>query len=176
MRTGSGGIMRLFEHVVVLCLAVMVVLVFGNVVLRYVFNSGISFSEEIARLLFVWLTFIGAVVAMRDQAHLGLDALVTRLPRAGRLACLVIGHLLMLFCCALLVVGSWKQTVINLDNAMPVSGWPVGLMYAAGLVCGVSIGVLLLVDLGRALCGRLGDDDLVQVHEQSGHAPMEVAK
>ncbi len=49
----------------------MVVLVFGNVVLRYAFNSGITVSEELSRWLFVWLTFVGAVVALRDHAHLG---------------------------------------------------------------------------------------------------------
>ena len=47
----------------VACLAGMVVLVFGNVVLRYGFNSGIVVSEEVSRWLLVWLTFLGAIVA-----------------------------------------------------------------------------------------------------------------
>ena len=63
-----------------LCLAVMVVLVFGNVVLRYGFNLGITVSEELSRLLFVWLTFLGAIVALREHGHLGVDMLVSRLP------------------------------------------------------------------------------------------------
>ena len=67
-------------------LAVMVVLVFGNVVLRYRFNSGITVSEELSRWLFVWVTFLGAIVALREHAHLGTDALVSRLPRAGKVA------------------------------------------------------------------------------------------
>jgi hypothetical protein len=46
--------------VIAACLAAMVVLVFGNVVLRYGFNSGIAVSEELSRWLFVWLTFMGA--------------------------------------------------------------------------------------------------------------------
>lgn len=60
-------------------LALMVVLVFTNVVLRYAFNSGIAMSEELSRWLFVWLTFLGAVVAMHERAHLGTDSLVPRL-------------------------------------------------------------------------------------------------
>ena len=60
-------------ELVVACLAVMVVLVFGNVVLRYAFNSGISVSDELSRWLFVWITFMGAVVAMREGTHLGTD-------------------------------------------------------------------------------------------------------
>ena len=61
-------------------LAVMVVLEFGNVVLRYVFDTGIAVSEELSRWIFVWVTFLGAIVAMREHAHLGTDALVARLP------------------------------------------------------------------------------------------------
>ena len=61
---------------IALCLAAMCVLVFSNVVLRYVFNSGIATSEELSRWLLVWLTFLGAIVAMRQHAHLGVDTLI----------------------------------------------------------------------------------------------------
>jgi TRAP-type C4-dicarboxylate transport system permease small subunit len=56
---------RLLEGAIAVMLAVMVVLVFGNVVLRYGFGSGITVSEELSRWLFVWLTFLGALVALR---------------------------------------------------------------------------------------------------------------
>ena len=64
---------RLFESIVVVCMATMLTLIFFNVVLRYGFNSGIALSDEGARYLFVWLTFIGAVIALRDNTHLGID-------------------------------------------------------------------------------------------------------
>ncbi len=67
----------------------MVVLVFGNVVLRYVFNSGIPISEELSRWLLVWLTFLGAIVALRQHAHLGVDTLVRALPPLGKQICFV---------------------------------------------------------------------------------------
>ncbi len=72
---------RLLNGVIALFLAIMVVLVFGNVVLRYGFNSGITVSEEVSRWLFVWLTFLGAIVALHEHGHLGTDMLVSRLPR-----------------------------------------------------------------------------------------------
>ena len=61
---------RAIDLLIAAALAVMVVLVFGNVVLRYALNSGIAVSEELSRWLFVWLCFLGAVVALRDGAHL----------------------------------------------------------------------------------------------------------
>ena len=68
----------LLKVLIALFLAIMVVLVFGNVFLRYAFNSGITVSEEVSRWLFVWLTFLGAIVAMREHGHLGVDSLVKR--------------------------------------------------------------------------------------------------
>ncbi|MBU0892182.1 MAG: TRAP transporter small permease subunit, partial [Gammaproteobacteria bacterium] len=61
------GYTRVLDALGGLFLAAMVVLVFGNVVLRYVFNTGITISEELSRWLFVWLTFMGAVVALREH-------------------------------------------------------------------------------------------------------------
>ncbi|MBK6600992.1 MAG: TRAP transporter small permease [Betaproteobacteria bacterium] len=83
---------RALELLLAALLLAMVVMVFGNVVLRYVFNSGITMSEEMSRVFFVWLTFIGAVVAMRDNAHLGMTNVVDRLPRTGKVACAAINQ------------------------------------------------------------------------------------
>ena len=70
---------KLLEFLVVACLVAMVIMVFGNVVLRYGFNSGISISDEMSRYCFIWLTYLGAMVAMREKGHLGVDTLVRRL-------------------------------------------------------------------------------------------------
>src|ERR1700751_3399548 len=93
---------RVLESVIALCLAIMVVLVFGNVVLRYGFNSSITVSEEVSRWLFVWITFMGAVVALREHTHLGTDVLVSRLPPLGKKICFAIAHLTMLYVCYLI--------------------------------------------------------------------------
>src|SRR4249920_1672608 len=96
---------KLLETCIAACMVGMVVLVFSNVVLRYAFNSGIAVSEEISRWLFVWLTFLGAIVALKEHGHLGSDMLVSRLPVMGKKICLVLGQLLMLFLTWLLLRG-----------------------------------------------------------------------
>src|SRR5213595_2892620 len=98
---------RLLRVAIALCLATMVVLVFTNVVLRYAFNSGIATSEELSRWLLVWLTFLGAIVALRQHAHLGVDTLVRALPPRGRLVCFMLSYLLMFYVDGLLTLGSW---------------------------------------------------------------------
>lgn len=157
---------RLLKAAAALCLAVMVVLVFGNVVLRYAFNSGIATSEELSRWLLVWLTFLGGIVALREHAHLGVDTLVRALPPLGRLVCFVASYALMLYADALLTLGSWKQTVITFGDTAPASGISVGLFfYSSGLVFGVSAAVILLYDLFRVLTGAATADDLITVRE-----------
>src|SRR3954471_13418497 len=116
------GYFWLLKVLIALFLAIMVVLVFGNVVLRYAFNSGITVSEEVSRWLFVWVTFLGAIVALKEHAHLGTDMLVARLPLFGKKACLVVGQLLMLSIAWLLLDGSVEQARINWDVAAPVTG------------------------------------------------------
>ncbi|WP_051235908.1 TRAP transporter small permease [Ottowia thiooxydans] len=165
------GALAVLRWLIVLCVGAMVVLVFGNVVLRYGFNSGISISEEAARYFFVWLTFLGAVVAMYDHAHLGVDTLVSRLPVMGKKFCAVLSDVFMLGCCVLLLIGSWKQTLFNMDNAAPVSGVPVGVMHAAAVVSSVGLIIVITSHLMRVLSGRAGVDELVQVVESEERMP-----
>ena len=93
---------QLIRVVMVISLALMVVLVLGNVFLRYAFNSGITVSEELSRWLFVWVTFLGTIVAMKEGAHLGTDTLISRLPLSGQKVCFLLAHIAMLFACWLL--------------------------------------------------------------------------
>ena len=156
-----------------LCLAIMVVLVFGNVVLRYTANSGITVSEELSRWLFVWLTFMGAVVALREHGHLGTDVLVSRLPAAGKKVCLVLAQVAMLNVSWLLLKGSWAQMVINADTEAPVTGASVGIFYASGVLMGGSAIAILLRDLLRTLFVPLSDNELVMVQESEELAALQ---
>ena len=157
------------KGVIALCLAVMVVLVFGNVVLRYGFNSGITVSEELSRWLLVWLTFLGAIVAVREHSHLGVDSLVRMLSPMGKRICFIINYCLMLFADWLLLTGSWRQTLINWDDRAPATGLSIAIFYLVGVVFGVSAGVLLLYDLYRVVSGQASEADMVAVRESEEH-------
>ena len=148
------GYCRILEVIIAFCLMAMVVLVFGNVVLRYAFNSGITVSEELSRWFFVWLTFLGGVVALRDHAHLGTEVLVGRLPPGGKRAFLLIGYLIMLVICWMLFRGALEQTKINWSVSAPSSGASMGIFYGSGVVFAVSAAAVLLNDVVDLLRGR----------------------
>jgi TRAP-type C4-dicarboxylate transport system permease small subunit len=156
---------RLFSVLMVACLALMVVMVFGNVVLRYGFNSGLTISEELSRWLFVWMTFLGALVALRSHAHLGTDALVSRLPVAGKKICLGITHLLMLSLCWLMFRGGWQQTQINRGTTSAVMEVSMAWFYASGVVFAALAMVLIAFEFFKLVAGRLKEEELIGVVE-----------
>ena len=173
MKTIVEAYFWLLRAVIAVLLAAMVVLVFGNVVLRYGFNSGIAISEELSRWLFVWMVFLGAIIGMKEHAHLGVDSLVKVLPSFGRKVCYGLSHGLMLYASVLLTEGSWKQTVLNWDTVAPASGLSVGLFYAAGIVFGASSCAIIVHELYRLATGQIADADLIAISESEelAHSP-----
>jgi TRAP-type C4-dicarboxylate transport system permease small subunit len=157
----TRGVAHTLEIVIVICLALMSVLVFGNVVLRYAFDSGIAWSEELARLVFVWLIFLGAILASREHMHIGFDSLVRRLPDRWKKLCLTISGVLMLACCVFFVIGGWQQVQINRGNDYPVLGISYAWLYATAIVFGVGMALSILYNLYDALMRGHVDEELV---------------
>jgi TRAP-type C4-dicarboxylate transport system permease small subunit len=149
-------LLRLLENLLILAFVTMIVMVFGNVVLRYVFNSGITMSDEASRMIFVWLTFGGAFLVALEGGHLGMTAIVQMLGLRGRWFARLLAESM-----TLLVWGCWLQSSINLDNLSPVMGVPTAIFYIAGLACGLGIGAINAVTLFRLLTGRLPPDQLI---------------
>lgn len=162
---------RALSFVMVLFLAAMVVMVFGNVVLRYAFNSGITVSEELSRWLFVWMTFLGALVALRSHGHLGTDSLISRLPVAGRKICLGITHLIMLYMCWLMFVGGWQQTMINRTTTSAVMEVSMAWFYASGVVFAALAALVIAHEFWKLVSGQLADDQLIGVVESEEDVP-----
>ncbi len=156
---------RLAEAMLVIMLSVMVIMVFGNVVLRYGFNSGLISSEELSRFLFIWITFLGAIVVMRENAHLGLDTLVRILPSAGKRFCFALSNALMLGCCVLMFYGTLKQHQINATTLSGVMGIPMSWVYGVGYITSVAMGLMILGKLVRLARGGYTDEELIEVKE-----------
>lgn len=165
MKSFEKYLMHAMNTVIVVSLALMVVMVFSNVVLRYVFNSGITVSEELSRFCFLWLIFVGSVVAMRERGHLGVDSLIARLPRSGKVLFVLVSNALMLWVCYLFFVGSWRQTVVGWGTLKPATGIPMAFHYATGLVMSLGIAVILVGNTWRVLSGKATDAELIQIVE-----------
>ncbi|HEY0819042.1 MAG TPA: TRAP transporter small permease subunit [Rhizobacter sp.] len=151
---------RLTEHAMALALAVMALAVFVNVVLRYGFGIGIAASEELSRLLFVWMVFIGATAAYPRGEHMAFTSLLRPLRNTpwllGVMTRLI--HALVLGACVLVGWGAWQQVAVNWNTSSVVMGYPSALLPLPALLCAASIGVMALVNLVRGKPIDFGHD------------------
>lgn len=160
MNRVGAVVFRGLEGLMVLLLAGMVVMVFGNVVLRYVFDTGIDVSEELSRFFFVWLTFIGAVVVGRENAHLGVETLVAKLGTNGRKACMILSDGFVILCCAIFFWGTWLQAEINATNYAPITEISMLWVYGIGYFTSLGLGLMAVLRILRVLTGRISEREL----------------
>jgi TRAP-type C4-dicarboxylate transport system permease small subunit len=166
LKSVADGLTRALEIVMVLCLFVMLVMVFGNVVLRLFLNTGIDLSEEMPRFAFVWMTFLGAIVGMRRRAHLGVDMLVKALPLLGRKVCWGLSQAIMLVCCLYIVYGTWLQHDIIKGNASPVAQISMLWVFGVSYLTGSAIAIICASNLLRLFTGKVAEGELIDVHEE----------
>ncbi len=134
-----------------LCLAVMATAVFVNVVLRYGFGSGLAASEELSRLLFVWMVFIGATAAYPAGEHMAFTSLLLPLkhkPRALAAMSRLI-HALVTVAAGMVAWGAWQQVLVGRGGISPVVGYPTELLPLPAFLCAATIAVLAFVNLVR---------------------------
>jgi TRAP-type transport system small permease protein len=162
----NEGFFKLLQVIMVACITVMLVMVFGNVVLRIVFNTGWDLAEEIPRFAFVWMTFLGAIVGMRRHAHLGVDMVVQMLPIFGRKVCWAISQAVMLVCCGYIVYGTYLQHDIISGNASPVAQLSMVWVFGVSYLTGTAIGLICVSNLIRLAMGQVADSELCDVMEE----------
>ena len=86
------------EYIVVTCLGVMSVLIFVQVIMRYVFNNSLSWSEELSRYLLIWMVNIGISYAVKKKCHVRITALDTVLsPKAKKVLEIISSMLVLVF-------------------------------------------------------------------------------
>lgn len=145
----ESGFRRITGALMAICLGVMAVSVFVNVVLRYGFGSGVAASEELSRLLFVWMVFIGAAAAYPAGEHMAFTSLVGALQQRPRVmvAVTLLIRLLVLLACGLVGWGAWLQVVVGLDSYSVVLRYPTALLPLPALLCTCAIGFMALHEL-----------------------------
>lgn len=139
----------------------MVLFVFLNVILRTFFNSGLTWSEELARYLFVYVTYIGAISAMRANGHLGVDTLISRMKPQVQMVMYVVSQLLITGIMCILVHGTCKMVIQNTQSRTAALGIPYSVLYFAGIITGVSIAIMAIVNIIHAVTHPSEISDIV---------------
>lgn len=113
------------------CLGAMTCIVFVSVVYRYVLNSPLTWTEELASLLFAWLTFIGAYVGFRTRSHISIDTLMIFLSPAVRGGVARLVDICVLLLLVLFVWQGIKITVTTWSLEFPAMEISRGYLYLA---------------------------------------------
>ncbi|MCX7779448.1 MAG: TRAP transporter small permease [Negativicutes bacterium] len=164
---------KLFSAVMAVFLALMGIFIFGNVFLRYFFNSGITWAEEMSRFLFVWIVFMGAIGALKDNNHLGFTSLVQKLPPLPKKICFIISNLLVLSCLGIFLEGSIMMTSMTTDTLSPATGLPLAFMYGIGIISSIGMGIVVCYNLYKAIFVKGAIDKLVILKESEDEVAME---
>lgn len=131
---------KLEEYMVMLILSVMSFLVIWQVIARFILKAPLSWTEESARYLMVWLTFLGASIGFKQGAHIGVTAFLQILPRKLRKAGQLLGTFFALLFAAVICVFGFKvvsllQMTGQLSPAIRMPMWwaylgvPVGCTF-----------------------------------------------
>jgi TRAP-type C4-dicarboxylate transport system permease small subunit len=150
----------------------MIFLVFMNVVLRQ-FNKGFAWSEEIARLCFIYLVYLGTIGAMRDNRHLLIESVLMRIPNIWQKTVYALIQICVIWLMAILTQGSWGLTVQNINDRWVATQFPTFLVYAIGILTGVSIIIIALANLFRMLVLKIPVLELIKIVDDT---PEETAE
>ena len=156
---------RLEEWIVTVMLVLMTALTFVQVVLRYVFNSGFTWSLELTTLFFAVMIFIGIAYGIRVGAHIGIDALVTRLPEKGQRVTAFVVVLLCLVYAGIVLFGSIQYVSKMYTVGIEMQDLPIPVWLARSILpLGYALLVLRLAQVfwrlvtGQATRFTLGDE------------------
>jgi TRAP-type C4-dicarboxylate transport system permease small subunit len=158
------------EILIAFFLAVMIILVFMNVVFRYLFSRGFAWSEEIARLCFIYLVYLGSIGAMRDNQHLIIDSVLSRIPVVAQRIVYCLVQVSVIWLMFILARGSWLLMLQNLRDRWVATHFPTYLVYASGLITGVAIGIIALANIFRLVVMNMTVADLLKIRDSDSDA------
>ena len=124
--------MKRFENKLIsLLLGALSFIMFLQVLFRYVFNNSLSWSEELAKFIFIWITFLGAGICFRDRIHLKVDFLVSKLPDKYQIFLEIANTLLITAFSGIMAILGFLW-VINVSGTLsPAIGLPLNIVFYA---------------------------------------------
>ena len=130
---------RIEAGVIVVLVSCLTLVTFAQVVTRYGLGDPLIWSEELARYLFVWVSMIGAALAIREGGHFGLDLLIRRVPALRSIVAPVVTTVVMLFLAIVLKTGIDETRLASMQFAMT---FPMRMQWAY-LALPVGAGLML---------------------------------
>jgi TRAP-type C4-dicarboxylate transport system permease small subunit len=131
------GIDKLLEISLVLILFTMTVCIFIQIIFRYLVGASLDWTEELARFLQVWLTFLGAGYAIKIGAHITMADILNRLPEGVKTIVALVGDLIVVGMSIFLLIEGTKILEVTSTQIAPGTRISMMYIYLAMPVCGI---------------------------------------
>lgn len=139
------------EYLIAALLVALIVSVSSNVIGRALFNNSVPWADELARMLFIWLVFIGAAAAFARYEHIAVDALVRRLPVRIAHVLYFTQHLIITGLMSVMLVGGY-QVIASSSGRSAILNVPLSLISLSLVLCVLFIAVVSLWRMWVSLC------------------------
>ena len=159
MERGGSFVDRYISTALALALLFMFIMILLNVVLRFVFSSGVPVAEELARFAFLWTTFLGAYLAVREDQHIGITGLQGMVNARHHWIIKLVINAIKVAILSAVIVGAWNVLMSNLGGRAPVSGAPVAIGFASVVVGVAALLTAFIYRLYAVTAGRIGSRD-----------------
>ena len=133
-----------------ICRAILVgitLLIALQVFLRAAFNYSIPWSEEVALMGFIYITFFTMAIAVRHDQHLRVELVVSKFPRAGKKAIDTLDNIVMLAISIMMLTTGIQLVKYGLSSIMPSTRWPTSVIYLPTPICGLMASIQQLLRL-----------------------------
>lgn len=135
--------------IIVVVMVAMVAFTGFQVFCRYIFNSALSWPEEMNIFFMAWLTFVGSSIALKQSAHIGVDLFINYLPARLRRVILLVGHIVMFSFILLLIDTGYSVAMMNIDSFSEALEIPLIYPRLSLVVGGVMMLLQMIYIVGR---------------------------
>jgi len=156
---------RVVEIMIAIFLGMMILLVFMNVIGRYIFSIGFVWSEEVARLCFIFLVYLGSIEAMRDNRHLFIDSLMLKVPKLLQTVIYAFSQGVIIWLMVILTRGAWGLVIQNLNNVWIATHFPSFIVHFFGCLLGASIAIIALFNLILLFVFKTPVSELIKIRD-----------
>ena len=129
LKKGFRFLFRALEWFAMICLVIMTIVVFIDVVLRYIFKQGMSWTQEVATLLLVWFSLIGMAIGVAERIHISIEMFTAKLPKKVISVLVSINHILIAAYGILMIVYGSRIMDMTKMSTMPATKLPSAVLY-----------------------------------------------
>ncbi|KAB3529719.1 TRAP transporter small permease [Alkaliphilus serpentinus] len=154
-------LVRFEEGLIAFLLLAATILLFTNVILRYVFSNSPTWAEEVIRYIMIWITFIGGSVCVRNYLHVGIDIFVSNAPPKIKKLLMMLAELVSALFCFIITYYGYENTmlVINTSQKSPALYMPMWFVYIAIPIGSFLMAIRFGINAWKTATDRLDDNN-----------------